>query len=106
MADDQSKTVPETVNCMILEGPKGALYLISDETFQSHRLPDEVAVPLCAAYGIQARKSGAQPDASAAAASFQILGQRPVVRRGIQTVPTMDTWWDMMTAPQPGDTQR
>jgi hypothetical protein len=85
---------------MIIEGPDGALYLLSDEVLKSHRLPDEVAEPLRAAYDSQ-RREGQAAGREEAAATFQILGAGPVVRRAGLTVPTMDTWFDMIRAPTP-----
>jgi hypothetical protein len=91
----------QTVNCTILKGPNDALYLISDETLQTHRLPDAVAAPLRAAYEVQTQ-GGTAPPPDPAVTSFKILGHGPVVRRASQTVPTMDSWWDMFRGPQPG----
>jgi hypothetical protein len=105
MAEQAPDADTKAVNCMIVEDPDGSLYLISEDVLKAHRLPDEVAGPLRAAYARQ-RDQAAVDGLGAAAASFQILGQGPVVRRRGLTVPTMDTWFDMMRGPQPPTSTR
>ena len=87
MADDTSKETTE--QCAILQGPKGALYCVSETTLKTHRLPEEVAAAVRKAY-----EQHVSPVPTPTEGEFHILGHGPVVRRTGLTAPTADGWFD------------
>ncbi|MEX1009281.1 MAG: hypothetical protein WD271_15780 [Acidimicrobiia bacterium] len=95
MVDDAANEDTETVNCTILEGPDGSLYVLSDENLAAHRLRDDVAEALRSAYEEKPEVSGFKFLAQAPPPAFQILAQGPVVRRTGLTAPTQDGWFDI-----------
>ena len=97
-----------TVTTTLLRGPDGSIYGFSDATLEAHRLPDDVAEAVLAAFppggdvvgyadpgstGLPIIEPMISPDGRPM--SFELLGRAPAVRRRGLTVPTYQTWFDV-----------
>jgi hypothetical protein len=89
----------ELVDCTILQGSDGALYLMSEDTMRDHRIEPESADTILDILAEQCSVGGftfesQQPVPSEG--TFRLLGEakfnRPISKIG---VPTADGWWDI-----------